>query len=148
MQIVARHEDSVEERLCQILRYLHLSRSSSRNIGIFFHELKQEMSPQTCEVLKGLFRESVVMPIRILFKDAQECGSLLSPEQGGASPNLATYLFLSALSRLQIAIELNDDLWQDAEQIGMEKNDPIRALVYALLYGIAQRPSVCNRNDD
>jgi AcrR family transcriptional regulator len=148
MQIVARHQDSVEERLCQILRYLHLSRSSSRNIGIFFHELKQEMTPQACGILKDLFHESVVMPIRTLFRDAQQCGSLLALEQGGVSPKLATYLFLSALSRLQIAVELNDDLWQDAQQAGMEKNDPIRALVHALLYGMAPQPSVCNRDDD
>lgn len=137
MEIVARHQDSVEERLCQAMRYLHLSRSSSPNIGIFFHELKHEMSPQTCGILKSLFRESVVMPIRTLFKDAQRSGSLLTPEQGGVSPNLATYLFLSALSRLQIAMDLNDDLWQDAQQAGMEKNDPIRTIVHALLYGMA-----------
>jgi hypothetical protein len=76
------------------------------------------------------------MPIRTLFEDAQCSGSLLTPEQGGVSANLATYLFLSALSRLHIAMDLNDDLWQDAQQDGMGKNDPIRTIVHALLYGM------------
>jgi AcrR family transcriptional regulator len=144
MRIVASTQESVEERLCHMMRYLYLSRSSSPTIGIFFHELQHELSPAVCGSLKGLFRECVVMPIRTLFKDALNSGALLTPEQGGVSPNLATYLFLSALSRLHIAMDLNDDLWQDAQQSGVEKNDLIRALVRALLYGMAPRSSACD----
>jgi hypothetical protein len=87
------------------------------------------------------------MPIRTLFTDALNSGALLPPEQGGISPNLATYLFLSALSRLQIAMDLNDDLWEDARQSGGGQSDPIRALVHSLLYGMAPRPAACMRDD-
>jgi AcrR family transcriptional regulator len=135
-RIAARHHESIPERLHAVVCYLR--RSSPHNMGMFFHELKYEMSPSMRASLRELFTTGIVAPILSIFEEGIQSGFLRSPDVGGISPHFSTYLLLSAVSSLPGSSELEGI--QNFNALERKEHDPVDEIVHALLYGMAAQP--------
>lgn len=140
-RIAARSNESVPERLRQVVRYLR--HSHHQNMGMFLHELKHEMSPEAQKAMRELFLTCIVAPIQSIFEEGIQSGFLRSPTQGGVPPRTATYLLLSAISGLpekpyrQDEPGMNAAIFRDEQS---DLSDPVKMLVHALIYGMASEP--------
>ena len=132
-RIAARKNESVPERLCQVIRYLR--GSHQQNMGMLFHELKHELKPATRTAMSELFRTCIVAPIMSIFEDGIRVGFLRPPSEGGVVPRLATYLLLNAASNLP-----DDSQGTGVASVWWEVgHDPVVEVVNALVYGMATR---------
>lgn len=136
-RIAARKGESIPERLYHVVHYLR--QANRQNMGIFFHELRHEMSPQMRATLRELFLTSFVAPITSIFEDGIRTGFLRAPDRGGIEPRLATYMLLSTVSSLSASTEMAAEL-QVNHGTCLYKQDPVRAIIHVLLYGMATQP--------
>jgi AcrR family transcriptional regulator len=136
-RISARHHEPVPARLHAVICYLR--RSSQQNMGVFFHELKHEMSPSMRSTLKDLFLVGIVTPIMSIFEDGVRSGFLRSSTDGGVSPRLATYLLLSAVS----SFSGSSDLENDRSNLSTKEAaySSVDEVVQAIIYGMVARPN-------
>jgi len=134
-RIAARHHEGVPERLRAVVCYLRCS--SQKNMGLFFYEIKHEMSASLCATLTELFCTGVVTPIQSIFEDGIRSGFLCPSAHGGVSPHVATYLLLSAVSNFSASVE--EGVWEKVSP-GGNAHDFAAEIVHAVIYGMVERP--------
>jgi len=132
-RIAARHSEAIPERLQHIVQYVR--QNHRQNMGMLFHELRHEMSPETRVAMRELFRTHIVEPIMSVFEDGVRTGFLRSASESGVSPLMATYLLLSAISSLAPMPDEQGEAAKNA--FWSEGRDPAEAIVHALIYGMA-----------
>ena len=98
LERIARRNESVQERLKRVVRYL-LS-TVQHDLGMMFHDINNELSPEAQHLLTEEHRASMIAPIASIFQMGIQQSVLRTPQQGGLDAINATYLFLSMLSKL------------------------------------------------
>ena len=140
LERIARRNESVQERLKRVVRYL-LS-TVQHDLGMMFHDINNELSPEAQRLLTEEHRASMIAPIASIFQAGIQQGVLRTPQQGGLDATGATYLFLSMLSKFimkpQRAV-INDsaETYSVVESNGGYSGDSADIVVNVLLYGLA-----------
>ncbi len=137
-RIAARQNASVPERLRDVVHYLR--QTHQQNMGLLFHEMRHEMSPQMQNALRNLFQTRIVEPITAIFEDGIRSGFLRSPAAGGISARMGTYLLLSSSSNLSTMASREDETSQSSV-FGKER-EAIDAIVHTLMYGMVDHTTV------
>ncbi len=111
LERILRRNDSVEERLKRIARYL-LSHEE-RDHALMMRDIQQELSIEARKVLNEAFQAGIITPIRSLLEEGVQQGVLLDSQKSGVDTVTATYLFMSMLSQfLQHSSVIQRDVLQ------------------------------------
>lgn len=97
LERIARRNESVQERLRQVARYL--LNKSEHDLDMMLHDIRQELSAETRAIVSELFQSAMIAPISSIFEDGLQQGLLRSPAHTGLDAIQSTYLFMSMLSR-------------------------------------------------
>ncbi len=97
LERITRRNESVEERLKLIARYL-LSHTEQDHT-MMMHDIQQELSISSRKVLNEAFQEGIIAPIRSLLEEGIQQGVLHHSQKSGIDATTATYLFMSMLSQ-------------------------------------------------
>jgi AcrR family transcriptional regulator len=134
LERIAQREESVDERLRQIARYL--LNTTRHDLSQMLHDMRHELDEEIQHSLVQAFQAGIIQPLSIIFKDAQRTGILKTPEQGGCEPTIGIYLFLSMIShflsnrRGESIVCIQDDHLSIADAAAMT--------VRIILYGLAR----------
>lgn len=137
LERIARRGEDIEERLRQAARYL-LS-NTHHDHGQMLHDIRRELDEETRAALNQAFQTGIVQPLTSLFMEGQQAGMLKSPEQGGAAPVIATYLFLSMIS--QFLRSRRGETHSAFEGYNVSIPDAATLIVQTMLYGLVSRSS-------
>ena len=134
LEPIARREESVEERLNQVARYL--LNTTRHDLSQMLHDIRHELDEETRISLTLAFQSGIIQPLSTIFNDGLSAGILKTPEQGGLDPVIALYLFLSMVSQF-LSNRRGENL---ATVQGRDVSVPDAATMIArtLLYGLAR----------
>jgi len=138
LERIVRRNDSVQERLKRSARYL-LS-NTERDHAMMMHDIQQELSTESRGVLNEAFQAGIIAPIRSLFEEGIQQGTLLDQQQSGIDATTATHLFMSMLSQF-----LSRDV-QHPGSSGRDLSEKIRAeevIVQIMFHGLATTHPNC-----
>ena len=134
LERIARRNESVEERLKRVARYL-LS-TVQHDLSMMFHDINNELSVEAQRKLMAEHHSAMIVPIMSIFEQGIQQGSLRTPRQGGLDAVSSTHVFLSMLSKFllrpQKPVSSEDD-----ETCREGDTASIDAVVHILLYGLA-----------
>lgn len=140
LERIARRNESVQERLKRVVRYL-LS-TVQHDLGMMFHDINNELSPESQRLLTEEHRASMIAPIASIFQAGIQQGVLRTPQQGGLDATSATYLFLSMLSKFIMkprkpVMNEASETYSAMEGDVVHRGDSVDMVVNVLLYGLA-----------
>ncbi len=138
LERIVRRNDSVQERLKRSARYL-LS-NTERDHAMMMHDIQQELSTESRNTLNEAFQAGIIAPIRALFEEGIQQGTLLDQQQSGIDATTATHLFMSMLSQF-----LSRDV-QHPSSSGRDLSEKIRAeevIVQIMFHGLATTHPNC-----
>lgn len=129
LQRIARRNESVEQRLRGVVRYL-LS-TTQHDLGMIMHDIRQELSVQSQHLLYDAFQAGMIAPIASIFEEGIQEGLLRDAAHGGVDALTATSLFMSMLSSFLAHSE--------HAEVSVRVNEVERAevIVQILFHGIA-----------
>ncbi len=132
LERIVRRDESVEERLKRVVRYL--LGNTQHDHTQMIHDIRQELSAEARTVLDTAFQTGMIAPVSSLFEEGIQQGVLLKQQQSGVSAVMATYFFLNMLSQYLI---------QPTQHSGsVQRDTPEReraeeVIVRVLLHGLA-----------
>jgi AcrR family transcriptional regulator len=132
LERIVRRDESVEERLKRVVRYL-LSNAQHDHTQMI-HDIRQELSIEARTVLDTAFQTGMIAPIRSLFEEGIQRGVLLKQQQSGVSATMVTYFFLNMLSQfLMRPVQYSGSLQRDIP----ERERAEEVIVRMLFHGLA-----------
>ena len=135
LERILRRNESVQERLKRIARYL-LS-STERDHAMMMHDIQQELSVTSRAVLNEAFQAGIITPICSLFEEGVRQGVLLDAQKSGIDATTATYLFMSMLSQF---LQHSNGIQRDV----LERERAEDVIVQLLFHGIATTHPDCS----
>lgn len=132
LERIARRNESVEERLRRVVRYL--LNSTQHDLSWMLHDVRQEMDAGARATLYTDFQTGLIAPIASIFHDGIQQRVLRDATHGGVNETTAAYLFMSMLSRF-LAQKAHSDTAFIASLLDEQERAEI--LVQILLHGIA-----------
>ncbi len=135
LERILRRNESVQERLKRIARYL-LS-NTERDHTMMIHDIQQELSVTARAVLNEAFQAGIIAPIRSLLEEGIRQGVLLNVQKSGIDVTTATYLFMSMLSQF---LQHSDSIQRDVPE--RERAEDV--VVQILFHGMATTHPDCS----
>ena len=135
LERILRRNESVEERLKRIARYL-LSHTE-RDHAMMMHDIQQELSTESRTVLNDAFQAAIIAPIRSLLEEGIRQGVLLAVQKSGIDATTATYLFMSMLSQF-----LQHSSFSKRD--GVEREHAEEVIVQLMFHGMATTHPNCS----
>ncbi len=135
LERILRRNESVQERLKRIARYL-LS-NTERDHTMMIHDIQQELSVTARAVLNEAFQVGIITPIRSLLEEGVRQGVLLDAQKSGIDATTATYLFMSMLSQF---LQHSDSIQRDVP----ERERAEDMVVQILFHGMATTHPDCS----
>ena len=130
LERIARRNESVEERLRRVVRYL--LNSTQHDLGWMLHDVRQEVDAQARATLYNDFQAGLIAPIASIFRAGIQQGLLRDAAHDGVDETTATYLFMNMLSRF-----LSQKAHPDTAFTGIHEQERAEIIVHILLHGIA-----------
>lgn len=136
LERIAQRNESVEERLQRVVRYL-LS-ATQHDLALMIHDIRQELAPETRTMLNEAFHTAVIIPITAIFADGLRQGRLRNAQEDGVDATTATYLFMSMLSRFVMQSPHASGSALSQSEMSFPGREHAEGIVHILLYGLAR----------